>query len=159
MGAPPSHAEKAVGVGGKSGAKWRNQSDQLRIAMSASKGGPQVTHPADNASLLTNTVCHAWLVIVHAQHCSVTACPESPTASTTRHSSPPQQPPQKGTHTPTPQQPPQQGTHTPTALTPQQHSHPKSTHTPIASTTWHSQPQQPSQRGAAQMPQGIHVPV
>ncbi len=52
MGAAPtpSHAEKAVGVGGKAGAKWRNQSDQLRIAMAASKGGPQVTHPADNAS-------------------------------------------------------------------------------------------------------------
>ncbi len=62
MGAPPSHAEKAVGVGGKSGAKWRNQSDQLRIAMSASKSGPQVTHLADNASLLTNAVVMpGWL--------------------------------------------------------------------------------------------------
>ena len=59
VGAASSHAEKAVGVGGKSGAKWRNQSNQLRIAMSASQGGPQVTHPADNASLLTNAVCHA----------------------------------------------------------------------------------------------------
>ncbi len=50
MGAAPSHADKPVGVGGKSGAKWRNQSDQLRIAMAASKGGPQVTHLAGNAS-------------------------------------------------------------------------------------------------------------
>jgi len=50
VGAAPSHANKPVGVGGKSGAKWRNQSDQLRIAMAASKGGPQVTHLAGNAS-------------------------------------------------------------------------------------------------------------
>ena len=38
----PSHAETVVGVKGKSGAKWRNQSEQLRIAMAASQGGPQV---------------------------------------------------------------------------------------------------------------------
>ena len=43
-GAAPSHADKPVGVGGKAGAKWRNQSDQLRIAMAASKGGSQVSH-------------------------------------------------------------------------------------------------------------------
>lgn len=38
----PSHAETVVGVKGKSGAKWRNQSEQLRIAMAASQGGPEV---------------------------------------------------------------------------------------------------------------------
>ena len=43
-GATPSHAEKVVGVQGKAGAKWRNQSEQLRIAMAASRGGPQVTN-------------------------------------------------------------------------------------------------------------------
>ncbi len=59
--AAPSHAEKAVGVGGKSGAKWRNQSDQLRIAMSASKGGPQVTHPTGSCQLLTDAdVLPGW---------------------------------------------------------------------------------------------------
>ena len=42
-GSTPSHADKVVGVHGKSGGKWRNQSEQLRIAMAASKGGPQVT--------------------------------------------------------------------------------------------------------------------
>ena len=50
-GATPSHAEKVVGVQGKAGAKWRNQSEQLRIAMAASRGGPQVTnHPHTNLS-------------------------------------------------------------------------------------------------------------
>ena len=43
-GAGPSHAEKAVGVGGKAGAKWRNQSDQLRAAMATTKEGPQVAY-------------------------------------------------------------------------------------------------------------------
>ena len=39
----PSHADKVVGVKGKAGAKWRNQSDQLRAAMAVSQGGPQVS--------------------------------------------------------------------------------------------------------------------
>ena len=44
-GPTPRHADKVVGVQGKAGAKWRNQSDQLRAAMAASKGGPQVSQP------------------------------------------------------------------------------------------------------------------
>jgi len=94
VGAPPSHAEKAVGVGGKSGAKWRNQSDQLRIAMSASKSGPQVTHLADNASLLTNAVVMpGWLWCMLSTAQSQLAHKPS-TASTTKHShSPPPPPP------------------------------------------------------------------
>ena len=87
VGAPPSHAEKAVGVGGKSGAKWRNQSDQLRIAMSASKSGPQVTHLADNASLLTNAVVMpGWLWCMLSTAQSQLAHKPS-TASTTRQCS------------------------------------------------------------------------
>ena len=128
VGAPPSHAEKAVGVGGKSGAKWRNQSDQLRIAMSASKSGPQVTHLADNASLLTNAVVMPgwlWCMLSTAQSQLAQKAP---------------QPPQQGTHplpnslhkkALTPQHP--NSLHN-KALTPQQHSHPNSTHTPKALT-------------------------
>ncbi|KAL3136295.1 Zinc finger C2HC domain-containing protein 1A [Trebouxia sp. C0010 RCD-2024] len=42
-GVTPSHADKMVGVQGKAGAKWRNQSDQLRAAMASSKGGPEAS--------------------------------------------------------------------------------------------------------------------
>ncbi|KAL3152881.1 Zinc finger C2HC domain-containing protein 1A [Trebouxia sp. C0009 RCD-2024] len=42
-GVTPSHADKAVGVHGKAGAKGRNQSDQLRDAMATSKGGPEAS--------------------------------------------------------------------------------------------------------------------
>ena len=54
----PSHADTAVGVKGKSGAKWRNQSEQLRVAMAASKGGPEVilTTPTRGCCLASSSI-------------------------------------------------------------------------------------------------------
>ena len=82
----PSHAETAVGVKGKSGAKWRNQSEQLRIAMAASKGGPEViTTPTTGCCLAFSDIDHSAAGSVITPFCKTQAQRLSliPTPSTT----------------------------------------------------------------------------